>query len=77
MPYVGGPILSTFIVKLKGLLRYEDDRILPLDSLSIIVAYLMAKEYKINLNHQFRLDLAAQEWKAWCARPDSLIAAPP
>ena len=71
MPYVGGPILSAFITKLKGLLHYEDDCV------PIIVAYLMAKEYEINLDHQFCLDLAAQEWKAWCARPDSLIAAPP
>jgi hypothetical protein len=61
-PVLGGPILENIIEALGG----EN---LALDTLSVYIAYCMAKEYGINLNHGFNLALAAREWKAWCARP--------
>ena len=41
------------------------ERAAHLDPLALFVAYSMAKEFKININHGFNLQLAAQEWKTW------------
>ena len=61
--FVGSALLEGFIKELT-----TDGVMPPLDSLSVFVAYAMAKEFDINLNHGFNLELAAQEWKTWCAQ---------
>jgi hypothetical protein len=62
VPFVGGRILSRFIEKLT-----KDDKLPLLNTLAVKVAYGVAKEHGINLNHGFDLELAAAEWKNWYA----------
>jgi hypothetical protein len=58
--FVGAPILTDFI---KAVSPPSD--LISLDALSVFVAYCVAKQFNINLNHGFSLGLAAQEWKTW------------
>jgi hypothetical protein len=58
--FVGAPILTDFI---KAVSPLSD--LISLDALSVFVAYCVAKQFNINLNHGFSLGLAAQEWKTW------------
>ena len=60
LPYVGSYLLERFIKELT-----TDGNLPKLDPLALFVAYSMAKEFKININHGFNLQLAAQEWKTW------------
>jgi len=60
LPYVGSYLLERFIEELT-----TDGNLPKLDPLALFVAYSMAKEFKININHGFNLQLAAQEWKTW------------
>lgn len=62
VPAVGGSFLERYIKELTALGGGVD---LTVDGLSLFIAYAMAKEYGININHGFNLKLAAQEWKSW------------
>ena len=66
VPYAGGQLFTTFIEKY----RNADGELPTLDSLSVKVAYIAAKEHGINCNHGLLLGLAALEWKQWYALPN-------
>ena len=66
LPYLGSNVLENYVEK-----TTLDGEMPPLDALSVFVAYAMAKEFDININHGFNLKLAAQEWKTWYAKPSS------
>ena len=63
LPYVGSNLLEGYIKELTVNGKYPS-----IDSLAVFVAYAMAKEFDINVNHGFNLPLAAQEWKTWCVQ---------
>lgn len=71
LPYVGNGLLEGYI---KELTTAGD--VPTLDSLSVFMAYATAKEFGINMNHGFKLEMAAQEWKAWCAQLPSPTLSP-
>ena len=56
VPFAGGGIFTDLVSNL---------RCITLDACSIIIAYCVAKEYGINLNHGFLLSRYAQDWKTW------------
>ena len=65
--YVGGAILTKFIqaLTIKSPTDEDEDALPKLDSLSVFVAYVTAKEHGLSINHGIRLGLAAAEWKSW------------
>ena len=60
-PYIGGHVLDNFIIKLKAAFGSEPR----LEFLCMMLAYIMAKDNGISVNHGFDLELAAQELGKW------------
>ena len=69
-PFAGNGILSKFITELSTLTGKPPT----LDALSVMIAYITAKEHGINVNHGFNLKLAAQDWKTWYVQPPATRA---
>lgn len=59
--YVGGSVLESFIKKMEIIFASTPR----LEFVTVFMAYFMAKNQGVNLNHGFDLKLAAKEWGAW------------